>query len=409
MFRPVLLIIAVSAGLPHALPTFPIGMNIGGLNYYTRCIIFTDVMTTASDWITYHEGSEWNTGVRDQLDLDSSGYPVEVPQTIEGHATMVRFLINNHYTGRYRFLYDGEGAFSFNVPQVEQDNGTYITLDGTGGHVWIQITSSRKDNHVRNIRIVPDSLEDTYDPADPGHLFYGPFLKGLEPFHALRFMDWMHTNGSQQKRWSDRVKPADYSQGTRGVCIDHAITLCNYLGKDAWFCVPHAADDEYIAEFARMARDRLNSALTVYVEYSNEIWNWGFDQAHWVGKNGRDPDFPHLDCHDTLYQQFRDVALEYCDDPESYCHPEKDAHAMQRVFNIWRGEFFDAGQEDRLVRVAAIQVGWCGNNSRILGHLDKHGGADALSPTSYFNFTEENHETWLAMNPSDVTADMVID
>ena len=49
--------------------------------------------------------------------------------------------------------------------------------------------------------------------------------------------------------------------------------------------VLHAASlalPEYLTEFAKMVKTKLDPDLKVYVEYSNEVWNWGFQQAGWM-------------------------------------------------------------------------------------------------------------------------------
>ena len=54
-----------------------------------------------------------------------------------------------------------------------------------------------------------------------------------------------------------------------------------FLQKDIWINVPVAASDDYVRELALLLRDNLDPNLHIYVEYSNEVWNWDFSQAHW--------------------------------------------------------------------------------------------------------------------------------
>jgi hypothetical protein len=54
------------------------------------------------------------------------------------------------------------------------------------------------------------------------------------------------------------------------------------LGADPWVTLPHQADDDYIKQFAALAKNRLDPNLKVYVEYSNETWNAQFGQYHWI-------------------------------------------------------------------------------------------------------------------------------
>ena len=394
----------------------PIGMNLPSNNYYTTGIIFKDVMKTASEMITFNSEGEspWNTNLLEKISKDENGYPLEIPAKTPGAKPQcVRFLFNNNYpAGRYLLNYDGQGQLEVKSAKTEKEDGkTYIIIDGTGGHRWIDIRRSSKGNHIRNIRIVSEEFLDDDLEKQP---FHPLFLKGLEPFHAFRFMDWIHTNGSHQKFWKDRVNKTYYSQGLgNGIAIDYAIELCNILDADAWFCVPHMADDEYISSFAKKAAKELKPGLQVYIEYSNEIWNWGFQQSHWILKNA--PGATDQYVIDNLKSI----------NPDTKDHPEKDAYMMQRVFRIWQNEF-ESANRDGLVRVAAVQHAWHDNTRRILSYLFKKdgqgrplngqkyatstgAGCDAVSPAGYFSFGEDDHKKWNAMNPGDVTPEMVIE
>ena len=41
-------------------------------------------------------------------------------------------------------------------------------------------------------------------------------------------------------------------------------------------------DDDYVTNLAKVLYNKLNPNLHVYVEYSNEVWNYGFSQASWA-------------------------------------------------------------------------------------------------------------------------------
>jgi len=385
------------------------GMNIPSNNYYSTALIYTDVFKTASGFVTYDVAGNvdgWNLQRADEIPVDSNGYPLELPVVTSDASLGVRMLVNNYYEGEYVLLYDGDGDISIHsISNEEVDGNIHLTFTGTGGNRWIQIYRSNPADPIRNIRMIPVEYLGREEEMP---LFREPFLKGLRPFHALRFMDWMHTNDSKQKVWNDRVNATYISQGTgKGMAIEFAIELANQLKADAWFCVPHAADENYQRQMARMIRDRLDPRLKVYLEYSNEIWNWQFEQAHWVGKNGITND-TELNPADSITQGLAAIGQEYCDDPDSYCHPEKDAYMMGHTFKIWSSEF--TGQSDRLIRVAAGQQGWYANFGRILRYLfeDDGVGADAVSGGGYFNFNSDLHEAWNAMNPADVTPEMIL-
>ena len=309
-------------------------------------------------------------------------------------------MLNDFYQGDYAVLHDGEGEVSIGGRTSSRKDGIlHVELSGKGQGLWLNIHRSKSGNPVRNIRILPAAQASA--AAVP--TFHPGFLKGLQSMQSLRFMDWMGINASPQKKWADRVKVSEYTQaGERGISIEHALELANLLKADPWFCMPHQADDDYILRFSRLIKERLHPSLKVYVEYSNEIWNWGFAQAHWVGTNapGADP---------AISTALRQVGKTYCQDEADYCHPEKDAHMMDRTFRLWRTTYTGADTA-RMVRVAGVQHAWYDNTGRILKYLFGEGkGCDAIAPAGYFNFEERHHKAWLAMAPSVVKAEMILD
>ena len=83
--------------------------------------------------------------------------------------------------------------------------------------------------------------------------------------------------------WSNRRVLTDATQADgvnkKGGCYEYLIQLANQTGKDLWVNVPYGADDNYVSQLATLLKNTLNSGRVVYVEYSNEVWNYGFQQA----------------------------------------------------------------------------------------------------------------------------------
>ncbi len=380
-------------------PKLPIGMNMCTLNYWTPALVFTDVMTTASDMLTsYYPNPEtpwdtpWNTEQIGFIERDANGYPLGLPQTTpDGRASFVRFLVNNYYRGTFRIYFEGTGTLGGGA--YLQNGAYYIDLDGTGGHRFIEILTSDPADHIRDMHILPPGTA-----PDSGYpVFLEDFVEGLRPFRALRFMDWIITNNSTQTEWEDRVTKEYYTQGgSRGISLDYAVDLCNLLDADAWVCVPHLASDDYMRKLAELWDTGLESGRTIYLEYSNEVWNWMFAQSHYVVNNAPD-----------AADSYVSADLAALGNPGEG-HPEKDAYMMARLFRIWNERFGTA--KGRLVRVATGQHAWMDNSRRILEYLFNTAGVscDVLSVGGYFSFNETDHNAWMA-NPTIATSDAICD
>ncbi len=136
-------------------------------------------------------------------------------------------------------------------------------------------------------------------PADTTQLFRDDIISTLTSadFAAVRFMGVAMTNGNVEwdefgpitQSWSNRKKTTDASWGSTmgtlnkkdGWPWEYMIQLCNTVNMDLYICIPVAADDNYITQLAQLVHSNLNSGLNVYLEHSNEMWNWGFIQYAW--------------------------------------------------------------------------------------------------------------------------------
>lgn len=164
----------------------------------------------------------------------------------------------------------------------------------------------------------------------------------------------------------------------------------------AWINIPHLASDDYHRQMARLFRDNLNSNLKIYLEYSNEIWNWQFSQASWIVNNASGS----VDSYVSS-----DLAALGASGSN---HPEKDAYMMARAFRLFKGEFTGTNAS-RLVKIGAVQHGWPDNTRRVLEQLKtQNQQCDWVSPGGYFNYGEADHNSWLqrctAVTASEVVA-----
>ncbi len=296
-------------------------------------------------------------GLLSEMSFDGDGYPTHIPQTTSQGEAVVRFFLSSEGANLppgqdYVVLYDGQGelVMSGEAAVISSAPGRIVFTSTGGGNIWMNLLASEAGNPVRRIRIV--RLAD--EGIDVGNdLFYPGFLEKIAPFRTLRFMDWGHTNNNPVVHWEDRTRMTHFTYAhPEGVPYELMIRLANQTGKDVWVCVPHAADDDYVTRMAELFRDSLDPGLTVYVEYSNEVWNWIFDQAHFNDQNR----------------------------PSHLNYGRAMAHKAGRVFRIWHDVF--GAEKHRVKRVLGIQAGFNWLNEQILAQLPA-GDWDLGSPTHY--------------------------
>jgi hypothetical protein len=120
------------------------------------------------------------------------------------------------------------------------------------------------------------------------------------------------------------------------------LALANGLGADPWFTLPHMAEDALVRHWAEQVRDGLAAGLRAHVEFSNEVWNWQFDQARWAQDQAR-----------TRWQAEGDAWVQYY------------ALRAAEIADIWT-EVFGTDAPARLNRVIGTQTGWQGLEQAIL-------------------------------------------
>jgi len=186
-----------------------------------------------------------------------------------------------HYpAGDYVLDYEGEGTFDFgsNVTVVSAVPGRQVlrVVPERNG-IEIDIVSVNSGNYLRNIHLrMPSDA-----PAD--EVFNPAWLGRIRPFQAIRFMIWMTGDSSEvfmPRTWADHPEVDDARWNTKGVPVEIMVALCNRLGADPWFSIPHTADDGYVTQFAQYVAASLDTGLTVYVEHPNEVWNRSYPHQY---------------------------------------------------------------------------------------------------------------------------------
>lgn len=411
----------------ESFPKLPIGMNLAGIADWEPGFPFKNLFLGARPWLTRNlSGSgAHDTKMQAAFNYDDDGYPLQVPVAAPGAAepqTVFTYVPNVRKPGRYVLLYEGDGDIDgLAATKVISRKPGRLMLQMTHTaklYEAVVIKRSKLGDHVRNIRLVAAEHEVSNLADDP---FLPEFLDFCRPFHALRFMDWASTNNSTEEHWKDRKRSSFYTMTavsgdpeatwgpaptpfqlkfSGGVAVELMIQLSNLLKIDPWFCIPHRATDDYIAQFARLVREKLDPELKVYVEYSNEIWNWSFHQAGWMLRSP---------LAGALVEAKGGKAWKDSAKTQGEGHPERIGALFRRNFAIWEREWSSDAQK-RLIRVGAVQAAWFDASKRTIQWCLDNGGLDAVSPAAYMGGNKDSYRKWAelgnALTPENVIEDV---
>ncbi|PSB14681.1 hypothetical protein C7B61_02030 [filamentous cyanobacterium CCP1] len=362
-----------------------LGIGLTGINDWSTEIPFVDAFKSSRSWIP-QRSTAWDTG--EKLDIDANGWLRSLPPSATSPTTPPTYastlLLNNegqYRSGRYVVMYEGEGTVTYGLDAKKLDAASRSGRDvlqvdskaGNGILLSIHATDpNRTGNYIRNIRVYH---EEDLPLVEMGMKFNPDFLQKVKEFGTLRFMDWMETNHSKVKNWNDRSKPTDASWAGKGAPIELMVEIANQTGCSPWFNMPHQATDDYIRKFATYVRDHLDPKLTAYVEFSNEVWNWQFDQSHYAVQQAK-----------AKWGEVEGGYMQW--------YGMRSAQMSQ----IWKSVF--GQQSDRVVSVLSTQTGWQGLENYVLntpawvaqGNQPAWKAMDAYAITGYFSGALGNPE-----------------
>lgn len=321
---------ASHAGKSAPKPNARLGINFSGIAYWASEFPFVDLMHQSGPWVSQPPSGDWGAGP--QLALDAHGWVKKLAKDCRATKIICAGGEVAYPSGTYVVLYDGEGDIELTAPiGVIKKTGQgrlEIEIDATKGMLAIDVVATNPQNHLRNIRVIVPGFESSCQ-TNPWH---PDFLKRWAGVACIRLMDMMATNNSTQEHWQDRPKVADASYAEKGVPAERLVDLANRLDADVWFCMPHQASDAYIKQFAIIVEGDLKPNLRAWLEYSNEVWNGGFDQYGYAAEQGQ--------------------ALKLADDEWNAAF-HYNAHRSVAIFKIWQKVFEN---HDRIVNVIASQA-----------------------------------------------------
>ncbi len=289
----IVLIIIFSFYTVNAQDCMQIGTNFGGIDAQ----VFKDLKKSSTHFFTQNivylanDSNYWDTGLIDSIPTDLNGYPtVDIPFNHSNVDTsqMYHFIVagNTVYpTGHYVLHFDGVGVLEISnwsdAQNITFPNSNTIEFDintATNSGIHISVISSQATDYVRNITIVHEDDLNTFH-SQP---FREELITLAQDFENLRFMDWMRTNQANWAwydtttlTWGNRIPKGKHRvhEEHGGMSYEHIIEFTNTVNKDAWINIPHLADSNYIYQMATMFKNNMNEDLTLYVEFSNEVWN----------------------------------------------------------------------------------------------------------------------------------------
>jgi len=333
-----------------------VGVNAAEFTYFSSEMVFADLFKGSAEWIPQLvNGGPWNTG--QTFPRRADGYPASLAQD-QAVATLLMSGVSDYPGGPYVLLWEGDGDLEvrWDANQTRRSAHRIECFVRPAQGILLRIIRTNPADPVRNIRFVAAADEGTYR-LQPLHR---TFLERWRVAKTIRFMDWQKTNSTYQSAWTDRTPPDYYTQcGLSGMSVELMVDVCNALGADGWFCMPHLCTDDYVRQFARVINARLRPGLKAYLEYSNECWNNSFVQARYCREMG-----VHLQLSNDEYE----AQLRYY------------SQRSVEVFAIWQQEL----GLSRIVRTLAGQNVNTWSAQVIMDWQNASQHADAWAVNAYF-------------------------
>ncbi len=382
----ILIIIIVSTAKSQCSQILPkhlsLGANLNGLSDWDVDRPFNDIFK-ANRGLSADTNAPWN--YIPPL-IDNNGW------SLQDFSVIVNVIQDSAYAGIYKIRFNGMATINPISSALMVQNQQYDSITNTttaelvsypsNTQIMLRFTHTKYSasvNGIKNIQIMKPGLD--FDAPT----FSQQFLNNIQRFEAFRFMDWHSSNWNADSLWFDRTLTTYSSQcgpyANHGIAWEYCIELANTLNKDIWINVPHKADDNYIYQLASLMYNTLNPNLKVYVEYSNELWNWGYSQAGWnlqqaiiEGNNGGNINYDNI--NDKYTWNYRRIA-----------------NRGKQISDIFKSVFGADNFGNRLRPVYAVQAGWFDVGQRGIEFINNFYGSPknyfyALAVAPYFNTSE---------------------
>ena len=359
-----------------------LGIGLAEINDWSTQMPFINVFKQFREM---EAKGKWANGGREKLSheemiesghFDENGWPKGIPEGMD-HVFATFAWTNkdalDYRSGTYVVEWEGTGSVDiWGATVVSRTDNTLTVEIDDNRNFELRIKQSDPDgtgDYVRDIAMVK---EEHLELHRAGAIFNPDWIDLIEDVRSVRFMDWMETNNSEQSEWADRPKMTDAQWSLEGAPLEVMVELANQIGTDPWFTLPYGATEEYVREFAKYVHENLDPNLKAHVEFSNEVWNFIFKQAHASHEEGQEALGSNVGS--AWLQNYGVKAAEVAD-----------------IFTEVFGDDADA----RLVNVLATHTASTGRADPILNAPDyadldpdfvpPHASFDAWAVTGYFN------------------------
>ena len=276
-------------------PRYRLGTNTNEVREDNSSVPFLNLFRSAIPFANTHP---WLSSK--QVVYNNDGWPVDLKGGVAGTKFLNRLPSGTVPDGLYTVLYDGKGRLRYgnDARLHKRQPGRDLIRISSGKdkilNATLVIEQLNTNNPLRNIRILPPGgickgqpfkrISSTKDCGNTPFLafekhydsivFNPDYLNFMIDFRVIRFMNQSGMTRNPVEHWQQRnqMSKATWAgkQGQRGAPVEIMVALANTLDADAWFSMPHRANDEYIKRFAKYVAANLKPQLRVYIEYSNE-------------------------------------------------------------------------------------------------------------------------------------------
>lgn len=171
----------------------------------------------------------------------------------------------------------------YGVPSVEQySTATVIEYEHTPaeGAVCLHVRGDLTNTNGNLAVIIPGHLA-SWNAGNVWNQAFLDFYSGLK-IKVFRTMDMTIASGNFETDWVDRSMPTSvkignaFSDGGNNIVPwEFIFDLAGRLQMDPWICIPHRATQDYVDQLATLIHNSLPAGRKVWLELSNEVWNWG--------------------------------------------------------------------------------------------------------------------------------------